>query len=210
MRRVHVALLYMFTVFALSAGETLRAQSPQANATPGESQFFKLEPVRQLRKGIDAWPLILNANDAASKRANAILQEMNQKLALALKDCDTNYAAWTQEMGDASKGKGGAADEWERKVEVTMTGPRFLSIVATDDFIFCGGAYPDSDRISMVFDMSTGDPVNWTAMIAKAADASSITGSGYDGTQVVALILPALDKIKLAAASPECKDAFTN
>ncbi len=208
MRRVHVPLLYLLVVFAICASGTLRAQSPPANAKPGASQFFKLEPVRQLRKGIDAWPLILHANDAALKRVNAILQEMNQKLALALKDCDTNYAAWAQEVGDASKGKGGAAGDWERKVEVTMTGPRFVSVVATDTFIFCGGAYPDSDRIAMVFDMATGDPVDWTAMIAKSASASSLADSGYDGTNFVVLLLPGLEKINLASASPECKGAF--
>jgi len=210
MRRVHVLLLYLLAALAICASGTVRAQTSQAHAKPAETQVFNLEPVRQLRKGVDAWPLILYANDAASKRVNAILQEMNQRLTGALKECDTNYAAPAKEGGDASTGEGGTAGDWERKVEVTMADPRFLSIVATDDFIFCGAAYPDSDRIAMVFDMSTGDPVAWTAMIAKSAGASSVTDTGYDGTEVGALILPALEKINLAAASPECKDAFTD
>jgi hypothetical protein len=205
MRAITVLLMCLLGDFGC-AGAVLQAQTPRAKTGSGDAPVFALQPIRQLRKGVDAWPLILNANDAASKRVNQTLEEMNQELTSALKECDTNYLAWAKDTGDASAGKG-VADDWERKVAVTMAGPRFVSVIATDDF-FCGGAYPDSNRVVMVFDMSTGDLVDWTAMIAKSAGASPLADSGYDGTSVVALVLPALEKINLASVSPECKDAF--
>lgn len=209
MQTARVMLPLAFFAFALQSLSGGWSQTPPSNGRTNQTSFYKFPPIKQVRKGADAWPLILDANDAASKRVNAILQEMNLKLALDLKECDTNYAAWAKEVGHESGGTGSVAGDWERKVEVTMTGPRFLSIVATDDF-FCGGAHPDSDRIAMVFDMSTGDPVDWTTMITKTAGASSYTDTVYDGTEVGALILPGLEKINLALASPECKDAFSD
>ena len=210
MQSARVMLPLAFFACALQFLSGGWAQSPPGNGRTNQASFYKFLPIEQVRKGVDAWPLIVNANDAASQRVNATLKNMNDKLAQALSECDTNYFAWTKDVGHESEGKGNPTGDWERKVEVTMAGPQFLSIVATDTFISCGGAYPDSDRNAMVFDMSTGDPVDWAAMIAKTAGASSIADTAYDGTEVGALILPALEKINLAAASPECKDAFDN
>jgi hypothetical protein len=35
-----------------------------------------------------------------------------------------------------------------------------------------GGVHPNRDIMAMVFDMTTGAPVNWVAMVAKTAKAS--------------------------------------
>jgi hypothetical protein len=79
--------------------------------------------------------------------------------------------------------------------------------VATDD-IYCGGAHPSSDVMAMVFDMTTGTPVNWPAQFPQSAGASSFVDLVGDGSKVGALVLPALLKIYAAAASKECKDIF--
>ncbi len=210
MQTVRVMLLAAFFSCFLNSPSRSKAQTPPKNGKANQDSSYRFAPIRQVRKGLDAWPLILNANDATSKRLNTTLQEMNQKLTGALKACDANYREWAKNTGGATEAKLPKAGEWERRVEVTMTGPRYISIVAIDKIIFCGGAYPDSDHIAMVFDMSTGDPVNWTAMIAKTAGASSYTDSVYDGTRVATVIFQALEKISLAKASTECKDAFTD
>lgn len=174
------------------------------------SGTVSVEPIHELRKGVDAWPLIVSPNDVAAQRVNAVLTELNLKLAKSLTDCDANYIASAKAEGFELKGKDSAANDWERKIQVTMTGPRFLSIVATDDFVFCGGNHPDSDRNAMVFDLSSGSLVDWGKLIAKSAGASSELGSGGKGGIAPLVFFPALEKINLEAADKDCKDAFRN
>ena len=56
---------------------------------------------------------------------------------------------------------------------MTMQGPHFVSFVASDDWD-CGGAYPDSGTMALVFDLSTGAMVDWAKLLpvssAKLAD----------------------------------------
>lgn len=181
--------------------------SPPVNAQEVTAAKFRAGPVRQLRKGVDAWPFIVNPATPAELRVNASLARLNSRLVLALRNCDKGARAEMKEMGTVRKGQDSVEDDWSRHVEVTMTGPRFLSMVATED-TFCGGAYPNSDTIAMVFDMTTGIPVDWVETVAKSAGATANGDMASDGSRIGALVLPALQKINLAAASAECKDAF--
>ena len=55
------------------------------------------------------------------------------------------------------------ADDWRREVKVTMQGPIYLSLVATNGF-FCGGAHPYMFTEAVVFTLETGDtvdPIKW-------------------------------------------------
>jgi hypothetical protein len=167
-----------------------------------------LEPIKQLRKGVDAWPLIAHAATPAEQSVNSILSRLNERMAKTLKDCDDNYRDWAKQVDQPLTGKNAIEDDWKRTITVTMTGPRFLSMVATDSFIFCGGAHPDRDTLAMVFDLTIGRPVNWMSLIAKSADTSTYTDSSSDGTTVGALIVPALRAMTLARADEDCKDAF--
>ena len=174
------------------------------------SGTISVEPIHELRKGVDAWPLIASPNDVAAQRVNAVLTQMNRKLAKALTVCDANYIAWAKMVDLILTGKASAANDWERKIEVTMAGPRFLSIVATDDFVFCGGAHPDYDRNALVFDLRNGSLLDWPTLIAKSAGASSRLGSGLEGATNPLVLFPALEKINAVAADKDCKDAFRN
>ncbi len=201
------ALLYsLFVVFYSTM--LLPAQDPHSNVKPSTGQTVKIGPIKQLRKGVDAWPLIENADSSTARRVNATLMQMNRKLKSTLRECDTHYLMWAKLVDLKSTGKASPAYDWERKVKVTMAGPHYLSIVATDDFVFCGGAHPDSDRNAMVFDMTTGALVDWSALVAKSAGASSERGSGLDGATASRLFFPALEKINASRADAECKDAF--
>ncbi|MGB8259044.1 MAG: hypothetical protein WCE75_01780 [Terracidiphilus sp.] len=168
---------------------------------------IKLTPAAKIRKGVDAWPLIAGAEDAASKRVNATLTRLNLTMRQSLKDCDASLLDSFKEEGRKPAGKNPVENDWTRTIEVTMAGPRFLSLVATDE-ADCGGAHPNSDTIAMVFDMTTGTPVNWLALVAKGAGAKAFVDSVIDGTKVGALILPGLKKINLAAAEKDCREAF--
>src|ERR1039457_6752545 len=113
-----------------------------------------------------------------------------------------------KQTGDAAGPRDKVSEDWSRKVVVTMQGPRFLSLVATHEYVNCGGAHPDSDTMAMVFDITTGTPVSWPAMVTKSAGAAAILGAVSDGSKVGVLVLPALAKINLAAANEDCRDAF--
>ena len=196
-------LLGPVVLFLAPALLSARAQTPRqesrTNAVP-----IVVEPVGELRKGVNAWPLIVSPANDAERRVNATLTKLNERLAKALRDCDADYLAWARQTGnDHSQ----IADDWSRAVAITMQGPRYLSLVASEE-MFCGGAHPNEDQIALVFDMNTGRPVNWVALVAKSSGASSSTDSVADGSNAGALILPDLRAMSVAAASADCKDAF--
>lgn len=176
---------------------------------PGQASILKVESVKQLRKGVDAWPLLVNPSNPSEQKVNSTLTSLNLRLTKALSDCDAGTLENMKSSGRPRKDwAAAAADDWSRNVLVTMQGPRFLSLLATDEYVSCGGAHPGSDTMAMVFDMTTGTPVNWPALVAKSAGASAFADAVSDGSKVGALVLPALAKINLAAANADCKDAF--
>lgn len=184
------------------AGVVIGSGSPGATS----DEAIQTEPVKELRKGVDAWPLIANPGSAAARRVNGNLTRLNLRLAKALRDCDADYLQWEKQTGNAPNP---VADDWSRRVVVTMSGPRYLSLVASDE-TFCGGAHPEEDQMAMVFDMTTGAAVNWMALVAKSSGAKATTDSAADGSRIGALALPALIKMLMAGADADCMDAFEN
>ena len=191
--------LVLAIVFAASTTISVSAQSPK-------TAEFRVEPVKQLRKGVDAWPLIVLPSTPAAQKVNATLTRQNGLLIQSLNDCDRNLREWMK-MSHFPSGKNEVEKDWLRKVKVTMLDSHFLSLLATDE-VFCGGAHPDSDTSTMVFDMKTGLQVNWLTMVAGSAGASEFSDTISDGRTVSGLVLPALQKVNIAATDPDCKDAF--
>src|SRR5438105_4089957 len=79
--------------------------------------------------------------------------------------------------------------DWTRTISVAMRGPRFLSLVAADSW-FCGGAYPDTDRFSLVYNLSTGAPVDWSKLFPTALVRKTGTDTAGDGTVVSTVSSP--------------------
>ena len=131
------------------------AISVQAGA---QNASIRLSPVRQIRKGVDAWPLIVNPKTEAEKRINGYLTDLNTKLAHSLRDCHTNYE---QSFGKDHKVPDGeeGAESWTQNVRVTMMGPAFLSLMADTGF-YCGGAHPSGFTSVVAFTLDTGEPVD--------------------------------------------------
>jgi hypothetical protein len=208
MRRLVGILLCPVILFSISTA--LVAQEHPAGVKPEatRSGSLKVGPIKELRKGVDAWPQIITPDNPPMQRVNATLTALNLRLAQALRNCDQNYLEWLKLMGDAVEGKTSTSGDRSRKVKVTMEGPRFLSLVATDEVVFCGGAHPDADRNAMVFDVTTGALVDWSTPVANSAGASPKVGSGLDGATASRLAFPALEKINVSRADAECKDAF--
>ena len=71
--------------------------------------------------------------------------------------------------------------DWSRKVSVTMQGPRYVSFVASDDY-YCGGAYPDTSTVALVFDLNTGGSVDWTKLLPELAQRTGADTAGDGST----------------------------
>ncbi len=136
---------------------------------------------------------------SAVQRVNATLTGMNDTLVKSLRECDEYYLAWSREMGHSAEGRKEVKGDWSRKVIVTMNGPRFLSLVGEDD-LFCGGAHPNTYRIAIMFDMDTGDRVDWTRMFAESARVSRYSTGVWDGENGNAIVSPALRELSEAQA----------
>jgi hypothetical protein len=204
------ALLFC-SLLSFAAPATAQSGAPLANAKPQPSPAvpFRLEPVKQARKGVDLWPLIANPATPAQLRVNTILGRLNRRLLKALPECDAGALENMKRTSKIPKGYNPASEDWSRKVQVTMLDPRYLSLVERED-TYCGGAHPDSGQMALVFDMTTGSPVNWVAQLPASAKAASASDYSSDGSTVGALVLPALLPMTIAAADADCKEVFSD
>src|ERR1700739_4569059 len=165
----------------------------------------KLSSKWQIRKGVDAWPVILNPKNDAERRINGYLTDLNAHLSHSLMDCDATY---TQLMGKQHPNEGNEGTKsWTQAIKVTLWGPTFLSLVATTGF-YCGGAHPYGFTGAAVFDLRTGeraDPLSWFLPSLKASVADEDEeGSGLEKSVVVARLLQAYRD----ATHHECDDTY--
>src|SRR5262245_19976125 len=109
----------------------------------------------------DPAPALRNSPDLAKGVAAFPRLEGNSKAVLAinraLDAADAQAATEAKGCIEDSDGKG----SWKRDVEVTLKSARFISFRANDDY-YCGGPYPDTSVLALVFDLNTGAPVDWS------------------------------------------------
>ena len=151
MQRLIAVLLSPSALCAAFAAVLLGGLCISGNSQIPAAGNLRTEPVKQIRKGVDAWPLIVNLSTPATQRVNETLTRLNRRMVQSLHDCDADYEGWLKAAGHPEDGQNQISADWSRTIKVTMAGPRFLSLVASDE-TFCGGAHPDSDVIAMVFD----------------------------------------------------------
>jgi len=191
MARLAAAVLFIGAVSSLG---TARSASPD---------LVLIRPPR-IAKDIAAMPQIAHPADDAQRRINAALKRLDTAVAVAAPDCRKD-----------AQGPDAAAAYWARKVDAPMAGPGYLSIVITDD-AFCGGAHPNTATMSIVYDLRTGRPVDWTKLLPPSLTGKIALAKGMDGTRMVTLTSPELLKLYLDAyrhsdsgRDPECMDAVT-
>lgn len=110
----------------------------------GADRVVSLRSPTPLRKDLQAFPRIAKPIDPAEHRINAALQGLDERVRRSATTCK------------ADDGKPG---DWERSVEVPMTGPGFVSY-AFSDSTYCGGAHPGFSNSAIVYDLKTGNPVD--------------------------------------------------
>ncbi len=153
-----------------------------------------------VRRGIAAMPQITDPADAAERKINAAVRRFDTSVRKAAGEC-------------RSDGKPG---DWGRTVDATMRGPGFLSFVINDNYD-CGGAYPNTGSISIVYDLQTGNPVDWTKLLPASLTGDLSLDNGADGTKTVQLSAKRLYALYLTGihygkgandTDPECKDVL--
>jgi hypothetical protein len=79
-----------------------------------------------------------------------------------------------------------------------MRGPGFLSLTVTDS-VFCdGNAHPDAGTFSIVYDLATGKPVDWTKLLPASLTGTVALEDQGDGTKVVTLASKRLFQLYMA------------
>jgi hypothetical protein len=143
---------------------------------------LQLQNPPPVAKDAAAMPQIASPSDDAERRINAALKRLDANLSKAILAC---------------RGKDSGSDDWVRKVEPTMRGPRYLSYVIRD-MSFCGGPYPPIGTMSIVYDLETGTPVDWTRLLPPAMTGKVALAEGMDGTRMVTLASPRLFSLYLS------------
>jgi hypothetical protein len=193
--------IVMILLFLLAPASGVAGSSSDVS-TAG---MVRLTSPKPLREKLDAWPLIDHPSSAAQVKINAEIRQLNKAVADIAEGCAHPAA------DDPGSGRPGFV---ERQIEVTLRGPRYLSMVAGDGED-CGGAHPANHTEVIIFDLTTGVLVNPMTLLAKSAGVSMRDGFNLDGTKVDALIIPGLAKMYIDAAPPDnpgddCKDVFSD
>ena len=203
--RVLLVLLALVAGHVRGAGaQAARAPVvPASPVVPVSSQAkgpVALEPSQELRKGFSAFPRLQAGGEvtaAVAAKVNASLARLDTSAGKALAECSKTAK---QHQGEA---------EWAREMDVTMRGPRFLSLVASDLFD-CGDGHPNQmNTLAIVYDLTTGAPVNWLKYFP--AGVKSDLGppeDGEEGVKVGMLSWPPLTKEALRQAEKGCKDQY--
>jgi hypothetical protein len=146
--------------FSLVAGKLAAAE-----------RIVDIQKPSALGKDQDAYPRIVAPADEAEQRINAAVARLDARLVKGVAECGRN---------------GGRNAEWTRTVEVTMRGPRYLSYSITDN-ASCGGAHPDIGDTAIVYDLTTGAPVDWSQLLPPQLVGTVALSETMDGTKMVTL-----------------------
>ncbi|MCJ2063863.1 DUF4163 domain-containing protein [Methylobacterium sp. J-088] len=149
---------------------------------------LKAQP--EAKADIAVMPQIDAPVDEAERRINTALKRLDGNVRKAAKQCT---------VGDGKPG------DWGRSVETSMRGPSFVSFVIHDDS-FCGGAHPNSSTMSIVYDLTTGAPVDWTKLLPPSLIGTVALAEGMDGTKMVTLASKRLHRLYLERYRPKAGD----
>jgi hypothetical protein len=162
-----------------------------------DSGAIRLSKPKSVTRHVAAFPrLAVGAEPASIARINNALTQADGRVRKAARDCqqaDRKHANWT------------------RKISVPMQGPRYLSLIATDDY-FCGGAHPDNSTVALVFDLDTGLLADWAKLLPDLAQHTGTDTAG-DGSTLGTIASQKLadlykDAAKHSGSDPACADAL--
>lgn len=164
-----------------------------AGVARAEEAAVVLTAPAPLAKDVAAFPK-LAAHDAIADKINAALVKLDDRVRKARADCVTSDNA-----------------EWSRSIEVTMRGPRYLSYLVSDS-LFCGGAHPDASSFALVYDLTTGVPVDWAKLLPRPVVERASLDTAADGTRIGVVGSKTLTALYVAGLGKDvdasCKEAL--
>ena len=177
MRRKTNRLPLVIATLALLAGG-----SALPHCAAGADRVVALDQPKPVRKDLQALPRMAHPVDEAERRINAALARLDVRVRKSSAACRNN------------DGKPG---DWERSVDVPMAGPGFVSF-AVSDSTFCGDAHPGFGNTAIVYDLRTGDPADWTALLPPALTGKVEVFPQTDGARMITLSSKRLYALYLA------------
>lgn len=137
---------------------------------------------------------------AIAAKINASLARWDKQMLADARDC--------AKAEKESRPDDGESGDWSRTVSVTMQGPRYLSLLAEDAYD-CGGAHPEDDRLALVYDVTTGEPVDWKQLLPAAAQEDKIRIPHSPTVVLVKWPLLLKKEQEEASGSEDCGDVYT-
>ncbi|HEX4195911.1 MAG TPA: hypothetical protein VHZ26_00570 [Caulobacteraceae bacterium] len=172
------------------AGATILAAAAASGAAAGTVQLRTPPPIAPDNAAL---PRIAAPATPQTARINASLARIDQTWRGFMKDC---------------LGHGKASEvQLNRSVEVTLAGPRYVSIVAHDSEWCDGANNPSNSALALVYDLDAGKPVDWKALLGPRLVATEALDNSSDGTTIGTIAGPALQALYVAAvkADPDIK-----
>ncbi len=200
------ALLFLASIPFLLLATLVALGQVGVSSEPQSGGRFTIGPISHFRKGMDAWPQIVGPQTPGVKRVNADLSAMNRQTLASLRECDASLRRYQADVVKP-KTQANVSGDWTRKVTVTMNGPRFVSMIA-DESQACEGAYPLNAFIPIVFDMKTGERIDWKSFSPVGTGVFAGAEESPDGTSSPGLFIPLLMKLAVLRATGDCKEAM--
>ncbi|OYX57420.1 MAG: hypothetical protein B7Y86_06880 [Brevundimonas subvibrioides] len=188
----------MLGLAACGQGTTSRAEGVAGTA----ADPILVEKPR-LSADIEAMPR-LSGDSPAIVRINAELDRLDATAVADAGECGR--------MADSQEGDG-----WTRTITRPMTGPAYLTLREHLE-IFCGGAYPSTSQTPITWDLSTGERVNWVALLPGLGLVQDQAEEGMPTDYVYSVRSPRLETLyerkMLAEATDaewreQCRDVWT-
>ena len=189
-KKVACHLQILFRPLLLSTAVILSADGV------AQAQQVKLVPQPDLAKGIASFPH-LAPEVPHSAKINAAVDKIQGRVLAVVADC---------------KKAGNGESDFNRSIDVTMQGPRFVSFVVRDAFV-CGGPHPNASKAAFVYDLTTGKPADWLHLLPAAVAGKAVAGSTTGDVVLGLLQSPALKRAyvednKASGVDNDCLDAY--
>jgi hypothetical protein len=152
--------------------------------------MVRVQSPPDVAKDLGAMPRVVPARDEAERKINSAVARLDSSARKAAAAC---------------RKEGRGRSWWERSISVSMRGPRFISYDITDN-VFCGGAHPSVGTMAIVYDLTTGAPVDWSALLPPSLTGKVALSMEMDGTRMVTLASERLHALYLAQYRPRTGD----
>lgn len=160
------------------------------SAATGQEPVVTLLPRPDLAPGFAALPRLGDAMPAAA-RINADLARIDARALEGSGDC-----------------RAGERSDWARWVTRDFSGPEFLGLSEGNDFYCDGAAHPDQFQHRYTWDLATGAPVDWTALLPASLGLAPAYPMGRRRSDADPYASAALVRLYVAhipgARDPEC------